>query len=106
MFQYVSDVDEINNVPAVEWQFSDGSRFWVKYESFEAREKAIEDNELYNSFYAKEIEAERAENEDAFAHMLLEQIETGLTKYREMGPHEQKIVDAYKQKLLSKYSAK
>jgi len=104
MFKLISDVDEINGIPAVEWQYSDGHRFWIQYESIEAREKAIDDNELYNSFYEKEIAEEEAEHADDFGHMLLEQIETGLTKYREMGKHEQQIVDAYKQKLLSKYS--
>ena len=106
MFAFVSDVDEINGMPVVEWQYSDGHRFWIQYESIEAREKAIDDNERYNAFFEKEIEAERAEHADEFAHMLLEQIETGLTKYSELPPYEQQMVEIYKQKLLSRYADK
>lgn len=63
--KFLSDVDMLTNGEfGVEWEWSDGGRYWQGFATVEARDNAIAANQAYNDAHQDEVDAHfKAEDE-------------------------------------------
>ena len=63
MFKFLSDVETAENNFMVEWEYSDGGRFWQLFDSEEEMNAAIATNQSYNDSHKEEVDAIHLESE-------------------------------------------
>ena len=105
MYSFVSDVDTINDKPAVEWESIYGGRNWQTYKSDVELEAAIKKNQAYNDLHQEHIDAILKEQDEQWLHMLMLDLEKDPTDTMCLSDHELNRVKEYRERLIAKHSA-